>query len=60
MDDFLKLKKFEKTTKELRDIMEDLLIQVVYGISDIHQVGLMHRDIKGCLWFDFCRNSIFK
>ena len=31
---------------ELRAILEDLLIQAAAGISDIHEEGLIHRDIK--------------
>ena len=47
------LDRFENGTEELREILEDLLIQVACGIYDIHQKGLMHRDIKGRLWFKF-------
>ena len=45
LDNFLD--SFKNGTEELRKILEDLLIQVACGIFDIHQMGLMHRDIKG-------------
>ena len=44
LDFFLDL--FEKGTLKLRVILEDLLVQAACGISDIHESGLMHRDVK--------------
>ena len=52
LDEFLSC--FEKKgTPELRKIVEDLLMQVACGIYDIHQQGLMHRDIKGRFCLEF-------
>ena len=46
--DCLLISLFNKGTLEikLRTVLENLLIQAAAGISDIHQEGLIHRDIK--------------
>ena len=39
---FLEEIRKKKETEELREILEDLLVQSAVGICDIHDAGIMH------------------